>query len=472
MDGRCEGCTRPTCIGCQLIESKPFYTTLEEDLTEGRTLRKGVIMRARGKFGHGGKITDNERMYRRNLVGREIARLSGERGPMKMRGMIGEADHPGPTAGGPSVTRSALIQTGLGMNDDGEVMGEIEVVDTRVGRDLAALIRAGAQVGFSSRARGTTTRKKMTSEDPDYALNQEWDGKDFEEVNDDFHLIAYDAVIGPAVEDAHVGDFQEQKTEEVSGMSIKLEDVLKNEDLMKQIAESDPIKKMVEAAVKAAREETEKEWAEKILPAMKEHMNTDEFFDAHFEVVDGDGEGTVDEAALKCADCDTALPKGAKFCPNCATKVVTKPKEQTQDEKDKVIEDQQKRLDALEASNKEMSDKLKGMDDRDKKKETQEAVDAYVAERLKGEVAVVVEGVKSDIAELRERGDDLKDEADAKKFVEARVERYKNLNKVSGGKLFEAKSHSTNVEPADADEAKKIEEKKKEKVDELLDSVD
>lgn len=471
MDGRCDGCTRPTCIGCKLIESRPFYTELTEmKLEEGKTLRKGVIMRARGKFGHAGRITENGRMYRRAHVEREIERLSGVRGAMKMRGMIGEADHPGPAAGGPSVTRSALIQTGLGINDDGEVMGEIEVVDTRVGKDLAALIRAGVQVGFSSRARGTTTRKKMTSEDPDYALNQEWDGKDFEEVNDDLYLVAYDAVIGPAVEDAHVGDFQEQKTEEVSNM-IKLEDVLKNEDLMKQIAESDSIKKVVEAAVKAAREEVEKEWAEKILPAVKEHMNTDEFFDAHFEEVDAGADNT--EAAVKCAECDSAVPKGSKFCPSCGVKVATKPpKEQTQDEKDKVIAELKKRLDALEASNKKKDEKLEGMDKRDKDKETEAVVDAFVAERLKGEVAVVVEGVNADVEELRERGEKLKDEKAAKEFVEARIERYKKLNEVSGGKLFEAKSRSTNVVPGDADEAKKVEEKKKEKVDALLDSVD
>jgi hypothetical protein len=358
------------------------------------------------------------------------------------------------------------------MNDDGEIMGEIEVVDTSVGRDLAALIRAGAQVGFSSRARGTTTRKKMTSEDPDYALNQEWDDQDFEDVNEDLYVIAYDSCIGPAINDAHVGDFQEQRTEEVSNMDIKLKDVLENEDLMKQIAESDPIKKMVEAAVKAAREETEKEWAEKILPAMKEHMNTDEFFNSHFEEVDDADGGTVDEASLKCADCEAVLPKGAKYCPSCAAKVSAKPKEQTQDAKDKVIEDLRKRMEALEASNKEKDEKLEGMDKRDKDKETEVAVDAYVAERLKGEVAVVVEGVNADVEELRERGEKLKDEKAAKEFVEARIERYKKLNEASGGKLFEAKSRSTNVEPSDVDEAKKIEEKKKEKVDALLDSVD
>jgi hypothetical protein len=298
-------------------------------------------------------------------------------------------------------------------------------------------------------------------------MNQEWDGQDFEDVNEDLHLAAYDSCIGPAINDAHVGDFQEHKNEEVSDMSIKLEDVVKNQDLMKQVAESEPIKKLIDAAVKAAREEVEKKWTEEIIPAMKEHMNTDEFFDSHFEVVDGEGDDEVDEAAMKCVDCGAVLPKGAKYCPACAAKVSTK-KEQTQDEKDETIAELKKRLDALEASN----EKLGEMDKRDKDRETEAAVDAFVAERLKGEIAVVVEGVKADVEELRERGQKLKDEKDAKEFVEARIERYKKLNEVSGGALFEAKPRSKGVEPGDADEAKELQEKRKEKVDDLLDSVD
>jgi len=454
-----------------LMEILPFFTRLEE-IDEGKALPKGVIMRARGKVAHAGRITENGRLYRRSWYKRQIERLMKSGGKVEERAVIGETDHPNPTVGGPSIRRSAIIFTGLGMNDDGEVMANMDIVETEAGKDLAALVRAGAQVGFSSRARGDSSVKKMTSQDPDYELNRDWDGKEFQEVDDDSELTTFDSVIGPAVTDANVVDYHEQLKEV---FAMKLEDILKDKDLLKKIAESEAFKEIVseatasavEAAVKKNTEELEKKFSEELMPMVKDHMESDEFL-ANFEVVEEGADGD-DLVEAKCAECDAAIRKGDKFCPGCGIPVsrAVKPakKEGKGDDDDRIAE-MQKQLDQLKKENEDLAGKVEAAEKKDAVREDDEKVEATVAAGLEGKAAFIVEHVRADIKELKERGSPLTPDG-AKEFVEAKVKKYSPMSEA-----LTAAGKATNVTPGDEDRAKEEAEKEVEEIHESLDQMD
>jgi len=430
-----------------LTEQVPYYTRMEVLTEDAKSLPKGVIMRAKGKLAHAGKVTANGRLYRVPLMQREIERVMRQGGEIEERAMIGETDHPNAERGGPSVRQSAFIVTGLGMNADGEVMGEIEVVGTEAGKDLAALIRAGAQVGFSSRARGSATTKRMTSQDPDYERNRDWDGREFEEVNDDFRLVTFDSVIGPAVSDAHVSDYNEQK-EDV--MEIKLEDVLKNEELLKQVLESEPAKKRVEDAVKDALAKQEEKFAGEVKEMVREYLGSEEFM-SQFEVEEGENQNEGDEE-LKCAECGTPLLAEGKFCPGCGIPISRALPEKNEgkrdpDEKDKEIEELRKRVEQIEKVAKEKDEKIAALESREEERKLAAEVDRAVAEALEGQPVVIADHVRADIDELRERDKGLDADA-AKEFVEARIKKYRGVVEAVGGDLTEAAGFAR-VNPSD-----------------------
>ena len=62
-----------------LMEQLNSQWTVEQDMQEaGASLPKGVIMQARGKFAHAGKITSNGRLYTRKWYEKEIKRQKVE----------------------------------------------------------------------------------------------------------------------------------------------------------------------------------------------------------------------------------------------------------------------------------------------------------------------------------------------------------------------------------------------------------
>lgn len=396
------------------------------EVTGTKKMPAGIVMRFSGKFGHAGRITENGRLYPRAVMEREIERLQPK---LLERAVIGEADHPGPTQGGPTVRQSAFIITGLGIDADGEIKGEAEVVDTAAGRDLAALIRAGAQVGISSRGRGSSKPSKMTSSHPDFDMNRDWDGRDFDEVDEDFSLSAYDSVIGQAVSDAVVADFNEKRNKE-EPMDIKLEDVLKNEGLMKGLLDSDAVKAKVAEAVEAATKELEKKHEETIQKTVKEYLMSDEFAQQFVaEESEGEGEGDTTEAAMKCAECGGALPKGAKFCPACGVRAAPAKTEQTQDEKDKAIEELRKQVDDLAKKNETQGSKIESMEKKDADREKLDKVEAIVDGVLKDQPKLLAESVREELVL-----DELTEE-NAKETAEKKLNRVKALVEATGGSL-------------------------------------
>jgi hypothetical protein len=152
-----------------------------EKTTDGRIF-------LRGELGHTDVPTSNNRVYTKEVIEREISKLQKE---AKGNKLYGELDHP--ADGRTQFQRVSHIIRDLHVAPNGAIVGELELLGTARGNDLAAIIKAGGAVGVSSRGTGTTHKRE--------------DGVDV--VNDDYTLITYDVVADPAHSGAYPDVFFE-----------------------------------------------------------------------------------------------------------------------------------------------------------------------------------------------------------------------------------------------------------------------
>jgi len=156
---------------------------------------------ARGEFGRTGVPTANKRYYPRPVVESNVKRLSEKIG---RRQVLGELDHP--ADGRTQLSRVSHVITGLSIDENGVVVGEAEAIPTSRGKDLEALMKAGIQIGVSSRGYGSTVTNK--------------DGID--EVQEDYKLVTYDFVAEPANITSYPEIVFEEKEDEI-GMPVTKE---------------------------------------------------------------------------------------------------------------------------------------------------------------------------------------------------------------------------------------------------------
>ena len=152
---------------------------------------------ATGEFGRCGESTANGRVYPRQLVEREIKRLSPK---LSSRSLYGELDHP--DDGKTLLKRVSHIITDLRIEADGRVVGTLEVLEnTENGRQLKALVESGVALGVSSRGMGSV--KKVNGRSV---------------VQEDFKLLTYDVVADPAVSTAQPSYQREEEEIEEAPM--------------------------------------------------------------------------------------------------------------------------------------------------------------------------------------------------------------------------------------------------------------
>jgi hypothetical protein len=167
-----------------------------EVLTEERPNNGTKKMCLRGLFQHGNIRNGNGRVYPAPILEREINKNLDK---VKGRNMLGELDHP--TEGKIHLDQVSHLVTELNMQEDGRVLGAIEVFDgtdeeggTPKGRILSSLIKRGVKLGISSRGFGSTK-----SHD------------DVNEVQDDYKLITFDIVADPSTPGAYPSAVYESK---------------------------------------------------------------------------------------------------------------------------------------------------------------------------------------------------------------------------------------------------------------------
>lgn len=147
-----------------------------------------------GEYGRVGVPTKNGRIYPENIMNRELKKLSED---MKNGRVFGSADHP--ADGKTTIYNVSHILEDLYIKD-GVVYGRSKVIKESLGgKQLLAIVNAGGKPGMSSRGWGTTKPAMGKFEG--------------EEVQEDFVLKTFDAVIDPAMGSA-IPEFQMESVQD------------------------------------------------------------------------------------------------------------------------------------------------------------------------------------------------------------------------------------------------------------------
>jgi len=166
-----------------IVDYLPFETTPEQ-ITEsvkennGKLVVRGVLQRAEAK-------NQNGRVYPKEILVREANEYS--KNFVKEKRAMGELDHPDS-----SVVNLANVSHNItDMNWKGnDLVGTVEILTTPSGNILRELFKNGIKLGISSRGVGSV---ETVTEDS---------GKESQEVQKDFELIAFDFVSNPSTHGA------------------------------------------------------------------------------------------------------------------------------------------------------------------------------------------------------------------------------------------------------------------------------
>ena len=153
---------------------------LEESKAKGTMKIAGIFQRADSP-------NQNNRIYEKKLLLREMKRLDEA---IRERRLMGELDHPAHDA--VKLGNVSHLVTKLEMRG-GNMIGEAEILNTPCGQVAQALIKGGVKLGISSRGMGSLTERG------DYSL-----------VNDDYKLVTFDLVADPSTKGAFPGLVNEE----------------------------------------------------------------------------------------------------------------------------------------------------------------------------------------------------------------------------------------------------------------------
>ena len=168
--------TKPPLI--EIVESFKYK------IVEGTGGATGKPLTLEGIFQRADVCNENKRIYPRKIWERACSNDSPIMKKIQERGFFGELDHP--EDGHTSLKRTSHIVTGLRLDESGNVWGRMEVLPTREGKELEALVSAETKIGISSRGSGECVKNG-----------------DEDIVQEDFELEAFDVVHNPSTRGAH-----------------------------------------------------------------------------------------------------------------------------------------------------------------------------------------------------------------------------------------------------------------------------
>ena len=141
----------------------------EAERTSGPIIIQDKLLQKANTRNHNGRI------YPREILEREVGKYSEL---VKKRRSLGELDHPdSPIV---ELKNVSHLVTDIYMKND-EVRGSLEILNTPKGQILKNIIQQGVKIGISSRGVGSLQKES-----------------DMNIVQDDFELIAFDAVSSPS----------------------------------------------------------------------------------------------------------------------------------------------------------------------------------------------------------------------------------------------------------------------------------
>ena len=179
-----------------LVDYLPFEIEpdqINESMKEnnGKLVVRGVLQRAESK-------NQNGRVYPKDILVREAKKYTDEF--INERRAMGELDHPESSV----VNLQNVSHNVRKMHFEGDnLMGEVEVLGTPSGNILKELFKSGIKLGISSRGMGSVE-----------TVNE--NGKEAQEVQPDFELIAFDFVSNPSTHGAFLHPMNESVDSNVS----------------------------------------------------------------------------------------------------------------------------------------------------------------------------------------------------------------------------------------------------------------
>ena len=158
------------------VEPEQINESMKEN--DGKLIVRGVLQRAESK-------NQNGRVYPKDILVREAKKYTDEF--INQRRAMGELDHPESSV----VNLQNVSHNIKKMHFEGDnLLGEVEVLGTPSGNILKELFKSGIKLGISSRGMGSV---ETVTED---------NGKEAQEVQPDFELIAFDFVSNPSTHGA------------------------------------------------------------------------------------------------------------------------------------------------------------------------------------------------------------------------------------------------------------------------------
>jgi len=185
------------------VEPEQINESMKEN--DGKLIVRGVLQRAESK-------NQNGRVYPKDILVREAKKYTDEF--INQRRAMGELDHPESSV----VNLQNVSHNIKKMHFEGDnLLGEVEVLGTPSGNILKELFKSGIKLGISSRGMGSV---ETVTEDS---------GKEAQEVQPDFELIAFDFVSNPSTHGAFMYPVNESvdKTQDRScGEYCKVESII------------------------------------------------------------------------------------------------------------------------------------------------------------------------------------------------------------------------------------------------------
>jgi hypothetical protein len=157
----------------RLNEVSPFEYRIVE-----KRKRPGILMTLEGKLQHAGVENQNKRLYPVTLWDK-LLENDEVKSRITNREMVGTLGHP--ASGATDEEKISHVITNLYKKSDGEIWGNVDVLDTPHGQIAAKLFEAKVRIGASSRGDGSTVKNG-----------------DIEEVQDDYALETFDLVLKPS----------------------------------------------------------------------------------------------------------------------------------------------------------------------------------------------------------------------------------------------------------------------------------
>jgi len=157
----------------ELCDGGVCQDLLTED--EKRRVAEGKVCILSGIMQMSETQNGNGRVYPHAILEREVQSYMNM---VESRRALGELDHPDTSV--VNLSNASHLVTKIWMEDN-KCMGKIEVLNTPSGRVLQELVKAGCQLGISSRGLGSVTESNGVTM-----------------VEDDFQLICFDMVSDPS----------------------------------------------------------------------------------------------------------------------------------------------------------------------------------------------------------------------------------------------------------------------------------